>query len=137
MESRPGKFLEEKESHEWMDRIPIAHIRTWIANNAKCFGRVSMPLWIPLESMRDRTGYICRGRGMGIGIWDANKKTLWYHRYKFGDTFMDNQEHWDEGPPHGCAKPYQEIDDIVPDVDFNSTEMKDFCWKMVQKYESD
>jgi len=51
--------------------------------------------------------YAVDGRNFNIAIWDGKK----FHgvRYKFGDKFVDEEYHWDDGPPFGTVKPIREL----------------------------
>lgn len=60
-------------------------------------------LWIPKEEMIKGCLYLCNGRNFTKGFW--NGKEFEYKRFKFGGYFMATELHWDEGPPHGTAKP--------------------------------
>lgn len=65
--------------------------------------------WIPLNSCRDGHLYYISGRNSNCGIFRKNEKGFSVARYKFGDWFLDTEDHWDTGAPHGTAMPYIDI----------------------------
>jgi hypothetical protein len=48
--------------------------------------------------------YVCIARNFDIGTW--NGREFEYMRTKWHEAFPDTELHWDEGAPHGTAKPY-------------------------------
>ena len=70
-------------------------------------GRISQPEWIPKEEMVINATYECKGRNLGVGIW--NGESFDYMRNKIGATFPDKEWHWDDGAPHGTCKPIKRI----------------------------
>jgi len=51
--------------------------------------------------------YECCARNFTLGVW--NGKSFTYIRYKWGNTFYDEEFHWDDGPPYGTVKPIKEV----------------------------
>jgi len=54
--------------------------------------------------------YKCKARNFTEGVW--NGTNFDYMRYKFGSTFPDTEDHWDEGAPHGTVKPLELIKEL-------------------------
>lgn len=69
--------------------------------------KLSKHLYIPKNELIEGKNYICHARNFTVGQW--NGKVFLYIREKFGDTFLDSEEHWDEGPPHGTVFPIKLI----------------------------
>ncbi len=64
--------------------------------------------WIPLESMV--VGYyVCSARNFTVGKW--NGKSFEYIRTKMSGSFLDTEEHWDTGTPHGTCRPIRYLGD--------------------------
>ena len=59
---------------------------------------------IPIDKM-EIGNYYCEARNFTTGYWDGEK--FLYTRYKFGEMFLDSEDHWDVGAPHGTVKPLQ------------------------------
>tara|TARA_R110000823_G_scaffold261418_3_gene382144 strand:- start:229 stop:432 length:204 start_codon:yes stop_codon:yes gene_type:complete len=59
--------------------------------------------YIKKEDLKVGLAYNLHSRNINPGIWDGKE----FHgvRSKFGQTFMDTEYHWDDGAPHGTAKP--------------------------------
>ena len=74
---------------------------------------------IPIYKCKDGFVYRLDARNLKYGIW-LKGKGVWVKaegvfrglRRKFGETFLDTEYHWDEGPPHGTAKPIEEIEEF-------------------------
>lgn len=52
--------------------------------------------------------YECNARNFSEGKW--NGKAFIYMRTKFGSSFESEENHWDDGAPHGTVKPLKLID---------------------------
>jgi hypothetical protein len=52
--------------------------------------------------------YRVHARNFSIATW--NGEAFVGTRTKFGMTFEDTEFHWDDGPPHGTVKPYEEVE---------------------------
>ncbi len=59
--------------------------------------------YIPKDNLVIDVVYVCKARNFTTGTW--NGKTFSYVRTKFGEEFIDEEDHWDDGPPHGTVKP--------------------------------
>ena len=70
-----------------------------------------MAKWIPKEDMMVGAQYECEGRNLGIGTW--NGEAFEYQCTKFGITFQDTEDHWDNGAPFGTCKPIRRIVEAV------------------------
>lgn len=60
--------------------------------------------YIKKEDLIVNTKYECEARNFAIGTW--NGENFDYIRTKFGITFPDTEDHWDD---NGTVKPYIEI----------------------------
>ena len=60
---------------------------------------------MPIKDCLDGHLYKLDARNASCGIYDAGKKAFELHRYKFGNTFLDYETHWDADEKHGTAKP--------------------------------
>ncbi|MCK9428906.1 MAG: hypothetical protein M0R17_02700 [Candidatus Omnitrophica bacterium] len=65
--------------------------------------------YIKLEDCKDGYLYIISARNAHIGIFDAKKFWFIISRHKFTTNFIDYEDHWDLGPPHGTVKPLKEL----------------------------
>ena len=63
--------------------------------------------YIPKEYLKIGEYYECDARNFTEGKW--NGEGFVYQRTKFGTTFIDLEYHWDDGPPHGTAKPIRKV----------------------------
>lgn len=48
-------------------------------------------------------------RNLALGAWDSAKREFIGIRTKFDRRFLDAEEHWDCGPPHGTACPVEDL----------------------------
>lgn len=69
--------------------------------------------------------YLVHARNFSLGIYQAAKKEFAGIRYKFGDRFIDNEDHWDTGEPHGTAKPYRLLEAYVCPAGLNADQAYD------------
>lgn len=52
--------------------------------------------------------YIIYARNAHVGIYYEESRWFYIARYKFG-WFIDTENHWDTGEPHGTAKPLKDL----------------------------
>lgn len=62
---------------------------------------------IPKDKLVIGRAYKGEGRNFDIAIWDG--EYFQGVRHKFGDYFVDAEDHYDEGSPHGTFKPFKEM----------------------------
>ena len=62
------------------------------------------PVMIPKDKLVTGAYYLCEARNFTIGRW--NGKQFEYIRKKFSQVYVDREDHWDDGAPHGTVKPY-------------------------------
>jgi len=64
--------------------------------------------WIKKEDLEVGAAYEVYSRNINPAIWDGKH----FHgvRIKFGNDFMDQEEHWDNGPPYGTVKPLRKLE---------------------------
>lgn len=61
-------------------------------------------LYILKQFMQNNTLYICDARNFSLGLWHNGK--MYYIRSKFGDSYIDTENHWDDGKENcGTCKP--------------------------------
>jgi hypothetical protein len=63
---------------------------------------------IPLTDCIKGHIYKLDSRNLAVGIFDGETGFIGI-RYKFGDSFLFTEYHWDTGPPYGTAKPREDI----------------------------
>ena len=63
--------------------------------------------YIPKDKLVEGARYRCDARNFEEGTW--NGRTFDYMRTKFGQTFPDEELHWDDGPPYGTVKPLEKL----------------------------
>lgn len=64
--------------------------------------------YIKKEDLKHGSAYAVRARNFDVAIWDGEK--FQGLRFKFGDWYMDDEKHWDEGAPFGTVKPLYELE---------------------------
>jgi hypothetical protein len=72
--------------------------------------------YIPIGQCVDRGVYRLRSRNLRLGVFDAQTGEFTGIRTKWSERFLDNEEHWDKGAPHGTAKPTEKIGDLPAGV---------------------
>jgi hypothetical protein len=65
---------------------------------------------IPIYKCKDGFVYRLTARNIRYGVWEEKRRVFRGIRIKFMERFLDTENHWDEGPPHGTAKPVEEIE---------------------------
>ena len=68
---------------------------------------------IPIYKCKDGFVYRLDARNIRYGVWEEERGVFRGIREKFGVKFLDSEDHWDEGPPHGTAKPIEEIEEFT------------------------
>jgi len=63
--------------------------------------------YIEMSKCKDNWVYRIDARNGSFGIYREDKKHFELARNKFGDTFIDCEDHWDTGAPHGTVMPIQ------------------------------
>ena len=64
--------------------------------------------YLPKDQLKVGALYRCIARNFEVGRWNGTE--FEYTRYKFGMTFPDTEQHWDDGAPHGTVKPLHEVE---------------------------
>lgn len=80
------------------------------------FKELNKEKWLKKEELTVGQKYICCARNFTIGTW--NGTNFDYMRTKFGSTFPDTEDHWDDGAPFGTVKPFvpfNENDSLIDD----------------------
>lgn len=65
--------------------------------------------WIPMQLCRDGHLYRICARNGSYGVYDAEKKWFALSRHKFNLNYIDYEDHWDTGAPHGTVKPLEDL----------------------------
>ena len=63
---------------------------------------------IKVEDLIIGAAYHGDGRNFDIAIWDGMQ--FQGVRQKFGSWFIDGENHWDDGAPHGTFKPLEKLE---------------------------
>ena len=71
--------------------------------------------WLPIDDMVAGHVYRIESRNLTYGVWNPDLVGFTGIRTKFGHRFLFTEDHWDTGPPHGTAKPYEDTGFVVPD----------------------
>ena len=63
--------------------------------------------YIPKEELKIGIAYAVHARNFTTAIWDGAR----FHgvRIKFGDSFISEEYHYDDGAPYGTVKPLKEL----------------------------
>lgn len=82
----------------------------------------SLP-YLPIVDLVVGHVYRLRSRNLDRGAWDGG--TFCGIRTKFGRRYLDTEDHWDSGAPHGTAHPVEDLGSlpagIVPDCHLGTT----------------
>lgn len=98
---------------------------------------------IPIAKCKHGFLYAIEARNFYIGVFmagDPNSEISWKKtprfigvRQKFHDEFLDQEDHWEIGPPHGTAKPIKELEPAIA-ADENSKELLDWLKEKEKEY---
>lgn len=81
---------------------------------------------IPLAQCKDRTLYRLEARNLLYGVFNAKAKIFIGIREKFGDEYLDAEDHHETGAPFGTAKPLVELTELPVEV-VNAQSLGTFC----------
>lgn len=70
--------------------------------------------YIPISECEHRRLYLVQARNFIFGIYNQFTKSFLGVRYKFGREFIDFEDHWDTGEPHGTVKPLEALSEVLP-----------------------
>ena len=65
--------------------------------------------YIPIKDCVHGGLYLIRARNFDYGVYNEENKSFIGIRYKFGETFLFAEDHWDIGEPYGTVKPKEFI----------------------------
>ncbi len=66
--------------------------------------------YLPIDKCKRRYIYRLDSRNLAFGVFTPEKDNGFIGiRQKFDSRFLFTEYHWDNGPPHGTAKPLEEI----------------------------
>ena len=87
---------------------------------------------IPQDQCKDRVLYLLDSRNLSFGVFRTKTCGFLGLRYKFGDVFIDEEDHWDQGSPYGTAKALKELE-ALPETIQNENYLGSFCQKCHQE----
>lgn len=66
--------------------------------------------YIPINKCIDGHVYRIRARNGRIGIFKKdNENAFTLNRHKFGQNYLFDEYHWDNGPPYGTVRPLEDL----------------------------
>lgn len=71
--------------------------------------------YIPSEECIDRHLYRINSRNLRTGVFREETGGFVGIRTKFGDRFLFEEFHWDNGEPYGTVKPIEDMGVVLPD----------------------
>jgi hypothetical protein len=71
--------------------------------------------YIPKEKCVDRAFYRIRSRNLTYGVYSAETGGFIGLREKFGQIYLFEEYHWDNGPPYGTVTPQEKLDVMLPE----------------------
>ena len=74
---------------------------------------------IPKEELVAGGIYRVSARSFGVAIWTG--AAFRGARTKFESIFLDDEYHWDDGPPNGTATAYQRLGSLTVPAPFENT----------------
>lgn len=89
-----------------------------------------MSVWISLPDCIDRRLYRVKARNFSFAVFFKERSAFAGIRHKFGNTFVDEELHWDL-ESRGTCKPLECLPETLPDV---ST--REFLDEMIEKYQT-
>lgn len=66
--------------------------------------------YLTIEECEDGMTYKIDGRNFDYGVYTIKTKSFLGIRHKFGNQFIDSEEHYDCGAPHGTVFPFEKLD---------------------------
>lgn len=82
---------------------------------------------ITLQDCKPRGLYRIDARNFSLGVYNGVSKGFYGLRYKFGNTFIDEEFHWDTGAPHGTAKPLEALPESLPESIALGEHLRAYC----------
>lgn len=71
--------------------------------------------FIPKSECKDRKLYRIKSRNLLFGVYRAATGGFFGLREKFGDVYVFEEYHWDNGPPYGTVRPIEELPEELPE----------------------
>ena len=78
-----------------------------------------MDEYIPLEECKHGYVYKVDARNFHIGVFDSKRNWFIGIRYKWGDSYLDEEYHWDF--ENGTARPLEEIEKLPGGLEIVTT----------------
>jgi hypothetical protein len=79
---------------------------------------------IPLDQCVWRRVYKIHCRNLRFGVFDGTKSFIGI-RTKFGQRYLDEEEHWDAGPPYGTVSGHIDMGFSVPPEALDAYDRRD------------
>jgi hypothetical protein len=73
--------------------------------------------YLRVGECRDRHVYRLNSRNLTYGVFVSGRLSFYGVRTKFGDRFIAEESHWDNGPPHGTAYPQEDLGTLPDDIE--------------------
>ncbi len=74
-------------------------------------------LYIPRDRCKHRKLYSLDARNLILGVFNSKSNGFIGLRTKMGHVFLSQEYHWDNGPPHGTAKPLEELEELPKSIE--------------------
>ena len=71
---------------------------------------------IPLEQCEDRRLYRIFSRNLSFGVFRKETGGFIGIREKWGDLYLFEEYHWDNGPPFGTVNPQEALELLPPEI---------------------
>ncbi|HBM14765.1 MAG TPA: hypothetical protein DD381_00215 [Lentisphaeria bacterium] len=100
---------------------------------------------IRIDDLKQGYLYLIDARNSHLGIWMSKKNSFLISRFKFGDNFLFEEDHWDTGEPYGTVKPIKELEKtpfeadrfLYPYVPDKNRDLLNYLNLMADKYPLD
>jgi hypothetical protein len=85
--------------------------------------------YIPVDECEDRRLYKIMSRNLRYGVYRAESRGFIGIREKFGDRYLFEEYHWDNGPPFGTVHPQEATEHVLPNDILLDESTGNFCSK--------
>ncbi len=93
------------------------------------------PTFIPMDKCIHRGFYKIYARNFDYGVYDEDKKCFYGIRFKFGETYIFPEYHWDTGAPHGTVQPLEFLKMCPLSWIFDDQELEDWIYEEIKGVE--
>jgi hypothetical protein len=87
---------------------------------------------LKIEQLKHRWLYRLLARNIKIGVWDADHQEFLGIRTKFGDRYIDSENHWD-AEHFATACPMEEIGELPDNISLSEENELLFNWLEIQE----